>query len=189
MNAIKTEFPDVIIFEPEIYRDSRGYFFETFNYKKFSEIIGDFNIIQCNQSNSKYGVIRGLHFQKPPFTQAKLVTVIKGEVLDVIVDIRTDSSTFGKYFSVILSGSNKKMMYVPKGFAHGFITLTKTAIFQYFVDNNYSKEHESGIVFNDKDLNINWTMKKKLIVSDKDRQLKGFNDQTYFTTAEFQSNL
>lgn len=189
MNIITTEFPDVCIFEPDVYRDNRGYFFETYNLGKFTKIIGNFEIKQSNQSKSKCGVVRGLHFQKPPYTQAKIVEVIKGKVLDVIVDIRTDSPMFGKYYSTILSGSNKKILYVPRGFAHGFITLTKEAIFQYYVDNDYSPKHEAGIIYNDKDLNIDWLKKYKIIVSDKDKQLKQFNEQTFFTKAEYYENI
>jgi dTDP-4-dehydrorhamnose 3,5-epimerase len=189
MNIISTEFPDVKIIEPDVYRDNRGYFFETFNLGKFTEVIGGFEIKQSNQSKSKCGVIRGLHFQKPPYTQAKIVEVIKGKVLDVIVDIRTDSPMLGKYYSIVLSGTNKKILYVPRGFAHGFITLTKDAIFQYYVDNNYSPKHEAGIIYNDNDLNIDWIKKYKLIVSDKDKQLKQFNEQTFFTKAEYYENI
>ncbi len=180
--------PDVLIIEPELYRDNRGYFFETFNSKDFQEKAGEFKIIQANQSKSKHGVIRGLHYQKPPYTQAKLVRVIKGKVLDVIVDLRTDSLTFGEHFSILLDGTNKTELFIPKGFAHGFITLTKDAIFQYFVDAPYAKESESGIIFNDETLNIDWIMKRKLIVSDKDRALKKFDQNTYYTKEEFNQN-
>lgn len=185
MNIIATEFPDVYIIEPDIYRDNRGYFLETFNSKKFNQVISNFEIIQSNQSKSKLGVIRGLHFQKPPYTQAKLIEVIKGTVLDIIVDIRTDSPTFGKHYSIILSGINKKMLYIPKGFAHGFITLTKDAIFQYNVDNIYAPSYEAGIVYNDKTLNIDWQKKYKIIINDKDRSLKTFNEQKFYTKEEF----
>ena len=186
MNIIPTEFPDVYIIEPQVFSDDRGFFFEDFNLNKLKKTIGDFQIIQGNESKSKVGVIRGLHFQKPPFAQAKLVEVIKGEVLDVIVDLRTDSPTFGKYLSVILNDKNKKMLYIPKGFAHGFITLSKNAIFHYYVDSAYSPESESGIRYNDKILNINWR-KRYVIVNNKDQQLKGFDEQTYYTTKQFNS--
>lgn len=180
MNITPTEFPDVYTIEPQVFSDERGFFFEDFNLNKLKKTIGDFQIIQGNESKSKVGVIRGLHFQKPPFAQAKLVEVIKGEVLDVIVDLRTDSPTFGKYLSVILNDKNKKMLYIPKGFAHGFVTLSKNAIFHYYVDNFYSPESESGIIYNDNILNINWR-KRHVIVSNKDQQLKGFNEQIYYT--------
>lgn len=189
MSIIKVEeFPDVCIIEPTVYRDSRGYFFESFNMASFQKVVGDFNMVQGNESKSKQGVVRGLHYQKPPYTQAKLVEVIKGEVLDVIVDIRTDSPSFGKYYSIILSGTNKKHLYVPRGFAHGFITLTKDAIFQYFVDNHYSKESEGGIIYNDKDLDIDWIKQYKLIVSEKDKVLNKFNENTYFTKEQYLLN-
>ena len=185
MKIISTEFPDVYIFEPDVYRDTRGYFYEKFNSKKLKDTIEDFQIIQGNQSKSKRGVIRGLHFQKPPYAQAKIVEVTKGFVLDIIVDIRTDSPTFGQYLSIELSGTNKKILFVPRGFAHGFITLSNNALFQYYVDNYYSPNHEGGIKFDDTYLNIDWKLKKHLIVSEKDRKLSGFKEQSFFTKAEF----
>ena len=169
MNIKTTELPDVLIIESQVYRDSRGYFLETFNFENFQDAVGEFNIMQANQSKSKRGVIRGLHFQKPPFTQAKLVQVIKGDILDVIVDIRTDSPTFGQHMSIELNGTNKTKLYIPRGFAHGFITLSKDAIFSYYVDSLYAPSYESGIRFDDKTLNIDWKMKRNLIVNDKDR--------------------
>lgn len=187
MNIIETDFPDVYIIEPNVFRDERGYFFETFNSKSLQEVIGSFGVVQSNQSKSKCGVIRGLHYQKPPFTQAKLVQVIKGEVLDVIVDIRTDSPTFGQYLSVILNGTNKKQLFVPKGFAHGFITLSKDAIFQYYVDNEYAPNFDSGVVFDDKHLNINWEKSRK-IINQKDRKLKTFDENIFYTKAEYNYN-
>lgn len=189
MNILSTEFPDVYVFEPDVYRDTRGYFFETYNNKKFYDTIGNFQVIQGNQSKSKYGVIRGLHFQKPPYAQAKIVEVIKGQVLDIIVDIRTDSPTFGQYFSIVLTGANKKILYVPRGFAHGFITLSKDALFQYYVDNYYSPNHEGGIKFDDTLLNIDWKLKKRIIVSEKDRILKGFDEQIFFTKEQWNNSL
>jgi len=185
MNIKTTNLPDVLIIESEIYRDNRGYFTETFNFEKFQEVAGDFNIMQANQSKSKHGVIRGLHFQTPPFTQAKLVHVVKGEVLDIIVDIRTDSPTFGQHMSIILNGSNKTRLYVPKGFAHGFITLSKDAIFQYYVDGTYAPNFESGIRFDDKTLNIDWKLKRNIVLNDKDKNLKSFNEITFSTKAEY----
>ena len=188
MAITKIYIPDVLIIEPKLHRDSRGYFFETFNLKDFQEKAGEFKIVQANQSKSKCGVIRGLHYQNPPYSQAKLVRVIKGRVLDVIVDLRTDSPTFGQHFSTILDGINKMELFVPKGFAHGFITLTKDAIFQYFVDAPYMKESESGIIYNDETLSIDWIKKYMLIVSDKDRALKKFNQNIYHTKEEFNQN-
>jgi dTDP-4-dehydrorhamnose 3,5-epimerase len=193
MNTItRTDIEDVLIFEPAIYRDNRGYFFETFNSEEFQSIFKtfkleniNFKIYQVNQSKSKKGVIRGLHYQNPPFTQSKLIQVIKGNILDVIVDIRTDSPTFGQYYSIELNGTNKKQLFIPKGFAHGFITLSKDAIFQYYVDKPYAPHYDSGIRFDDKILNINWKLKRNLIVSDKDRGLKAFNEITFCTKAEY----
>jgi len=185
---LKPVFPGVKLISPTIYRDDRGYFFETYNTKKFEEKGIYFNIVQENQSKSKRGVIRGLHYQKPPYTQAKIVTVIKGEVLDVIVDIRTDSPTFGQYFSTILNGSLKHMLYVPRGFAHGFITLSKDAIFQYKIDNIYMPSHESGIIVDDVTLNIDWIMKRKLIVNEKDQKLPEFNATIFNTAIEYNQN-
>jgi dTDP-4-dehydrorhamnose 3,5-epimerase len=188
MNIRTTEFPDVYIIEPHIYRDERGYIFETFNLRNIKENIKNFNVIQENQSISKHGVIRGLHYQKPPFTQGKIVQVVKGEVLDIIVDIRTDSPTFSQHMSIILNGTNKLQLYVPRGFAHGFITLSKDAIFQYKIDNLYEPQYECGIRFDDKQLNIDWKMKHNLIVSKKDSILNVFNENTYYTKVEYNNN-
>lgn len=195
MNIIPTELSDVYIIEPHIYRDERGYFFETFNLDRLQSVTGTFNVVQSNQSKSKAGVIRGLHFQKPPFTQAKLVQVIKGAVLDVVVDIRTDSPTFSQYISVVLDGSDKKQLFIPRGFAHGFITLTKDALFQYIVDNSYAPNFESGIRFDDETLNIGWKKnntywlkRSGIFVNDKDKALPSFKDNTFNTKTEYNYN-
>lgn len=188
MHLRPTEIPDVFIIEPHIYRDERGYFFETYNIEKIKDNINAFNVVQENQSKSKRGVIRGLHYQKPPFTQGKIVGVVKGIVLDVIVDIRTDSPTFGQHISVMLDGTNKLQLYVPRGFAHGFITLSKDAIFQYKVDNVYAPNYDAGIRFDDKILNIDWKMKSKFIISQKDKSLPIFNQCEFFKTAEYNYN-
>jgi dTDP-4-dehydrorhamnose 3,5-epimerase len=188
MTIVKGELPDVYIAQPTVFRDSRGYFFESMNFEKIQEKTGMRDIIQINQSKSKKGVIRGLHFQKPPYTQTKLVQVIKGKVCDIIVDIRIDSPTFGQWTGMILDGTDKMQLFVPRGFAHGFITLTKDAIFQYVVDNVYAPEYDSGIRFDDKVLNIDWIMKYKLIVSDKDRALPIFNQHVFNTKAEYLQN-
>jgi len=188
MNTISTELPDVYIIEPHVHRDERGYFFETFNLEKLQEKIGAFNIVQSNQSKSKRGVIRGLHYQKPPFTQAKIVYVVKGSVLDVIVDIRTDSPTFGQSMSVLLDGTNKLRLYVPKGFAHGFITLSKDAILQYIVDSPYAPNYEAGIRFDDKTLKIDWKLRARMIVNQKDKLLSTFREGTFYTKAEYNYN-
>ncbi len=177
MNIIPVEIPDVYIIEPQIFKDSRGYFFETYNKKKLSNCIGEnYNFIQDNESKSSYGTIRGLHYQKPPFNQAKLVRVVDGEVLDVIVDIRKDSPTFGKHLSILLNDTNKKQLLIPRGFAHGFIVLSATAIFQYKVDNVYDSSSERGIVYSDKFLNIDWQLPQiDHILSDKDKKLNEFD--------------
>lgn len=185
MKIIPLELPDALIIKLDVYHDDRGYFTETFNFEKFREVIGEFNITQINQSKSKYGVIRALHYQEPPFTQAKLVRVVKGKVLDVIVDIRSDSPTFGQHASIILNSKNNTRLYVPKGFAHGFIALTKNVIFSYCVDAPYAPKHELGIKFDDETLNIDWKKNKKIIVSNKDRNLGLFKNIELFTKKEF----
>lgn len=168
----KTKIQEVVIIEPKIWKDDRGYFFESFRYELFEQEIGKISFIQENESFSTYGTLRGLHYQKPPFAQSKLVRVIQGKVLDVAVDIRKDSKTFGKYISVELSSENKKQFFIPRGFAHGFVVLSDTAIFQYKVDNYYNKESEGGIIWNDRTLNIDWEIEVDLIkISDKDKVL------------------
>jgi len=170
MNFIRTEISEVIIIEPKIYGDERGYFVETFRQDKLDEFLGyKIDFCQDNESKSKKGVLRGLHYQLHPFAQTKLVRVIKGKVLDVAVDIREGSPTFGKYISVILSGDNKKQLLIPRGFAHGFVVLEDETIFSYKVDNYYSPENDRGIFFNDIDLGIDWNLDKdELILSEKD---------------------
>jgi len=170
MKFIRTEIPEVIIIEPKIYGDERGYFVETFRQDKLDEFLGyKIDFCQDNESKSKKGVLRGLHYQLHPFAQTKLVRVIKGKVLDVAVDIREGSPTFGKYISVILSGDNKKQLLIPRGFAHGFVVLEDETIFSYKVDNYYSPENDRGIFFNDIDLGIDWNLDKdELILSEKD---------------------
>ncbi len=173
MNFIKTEIEGLTIIEPRVFGDSRGYFFESFNQKQFEENIGPINFVQDNESRSSYGVLRGLHFQKPPYNQAKLVRCIEGEVLDVAVDLRKDSPTYGKHVSVVLSDENKRQFFVPRGFAHGFVVLSKSAIFSYKVDNWYAPEHDSGIAWNDPQLNIDWKIPlESILLSAKDKELK-----------------
>jgi len=170
MPFVKTEFPDLVIFEPAVYKDNRGYFYESFNTKVFEKegIIRPF--VQDNQSFSAHGTLRGLHYQLEPYAQAKLVRVIHGEVLDVVVDLRTGSPTFKKAFSIILSGENNKQLYVPRGFAHGYAVLSKTALFFYKCDNFYSKENEGGIYFADPELKIDWKLNEKdILLSEKDK--------------------
>jgi len=171
MNLIKTEIEDVVIVEPKVFEDSRGYFVETYREDKLEEFLGyKINFCQDNESKSKKGVLRGLHYQLPPFAQTKLVRVIKGRVLDVAVDIRKESPTFGKHVSVELSGENKRQLLVPRGFAHGFVVLEDDTIFAYKVDNYYSPENDRGILFSDKDLGIDWILdESELLLSDKDR--------------------
>lgn len=170
MNAIETKLKGCFILEPRIFEDSRGYFFESFNQNIFNKLVGvDVNFIQDNESFSKKGTLRGLHFQKGKYAQAKLVRVIKGCVLDIAVDIRKDSVTFGDYVAIELSEDNKRQLYIPRGFAHGFIVLSDTAIFSYKCDNFYNKESEGGIIYNDESLKIDWKLnKEKLIISEKD---------------------
>ena len=177
MKFKKTKISDLIIIEPTVFGDARGYFFESYNQKKFEEIVSKTSFIQDNESKSTKGVLRGLHFQKPPFAQAKLVRCIEGRVVDVAVDIRKGSPTFGMHVSVELSSENKRQLFVPRGFAHGFAVLSETAIFAYKVDNIYAPEYDSGIKYNDKDLNINWSLAENEIqLSLKDNNLSFFKD-------------
>jgi len=167
MKFEKTKLNDAFIITPNVFGDDRGYFFEPFNKKSFEENVGDFNFLQDNQSLSSKGVLRGLHFQNPPYEQGKLVRVIKGSVADVIVDLRKESSTYGQSLKVILTESNFKMLWVPPGFAHGFETLEDNTIFSYKVTNYYNKESEGCIQWNDITLNIYWETKSP-IISEKD---------------------
>lgn len=176
MTITETELKDCFIIKPQVFDDGRGYFFESFHQKKFVEKTGfDVTFVQDNQSKSNRGVLRGLHFQKGEFAQAKLVRVIKGKALDVAVDIRPNSSTYGKVFSIILSGENNKQLFVPRGFAHGFSVLEDNTIFSYKCDNYYNKESESGIIYNDSVLNIDWMLENHEIqLSEKDKILPNF---------------
>lgn len=169
MEVIKTRIEGVVIIEPRIFKDDRGYFFESFSQREFEEKVCKTIFVQDNESKSSYGVLRGLHFQKPPFAQSKLVRVIKGAVLDVAVDIRKDSPTFGQYVSVELTGDNHKQFFIPRGFAHGFSVLSEEVIFQYKCDNFYSPQSEGAIAWNDPDLNIDWRIPaEEVILSEKD---------------------
>lgn len=171
-----SKLKDCFVIIPKVYEDNRGYFFESFNQEKFNTSTGlNINFIQDNESKSSKGVIRGLHFQKPPFTQAKLVRVITGKVLDVAVDLRPDSPTYGKHHSVVLSAENKKQFFVPRGFAHGYAVLSETAIFSYKIDNFYKPEYEGGIIWNDKTLGIDWLLEKNTELSERDKTLQAFN--------------
>jgi dTDP-4-dehydrorhamnose 3,5-epimerase len=176
MKFIETKISDLIIIEPKVFGDSRGYFFESYNQKKFEEVICKTSFVQENESKSSKGVIRGLHFQKPPYEQAKLVRCIEGEVLDVALDIRKNSKTYGKHVSVLLSGENKLQLFVPRGFAHGFLVLSNSATFAYKVDNIYAPDHDAGIRWNDKELNIQWGLEdSEVIISRKDAELPFFS--------------
>ena len=169
MKVLKTSIKGVVIIEPDLFKDSRGYFFESFNQKEFKEKVCETLFVQDNESKSCFGVLRGLHFQKPPFAQSKLVRVIKGAVLDVAVDIRKGSPTFGQYVSVELTGENHRQFFIPRGFAHGFSVLSEEVIFQYKCDNFYSPQSEGAIAWNDPDLNIDWRIPaEKVVLSEKD---------------------
>ena len=177
MKFIKTEISDVYIIEPSVFGDNRGYFLESFNLEKFEENVYPIKFVQDNESKSSKGVLRGLHFQKPPFAQAKLVRCIEGEVLDISVDIRKNSKTYGQHVAVLLSGENKRQLFVPRGFAHGFSVLSDTAVFAYKVDNTYAPESDSGIRYDDKELNIDWGLNKEEVqLSVKDKNLTLFKD-------------
>ena len=177
MQFTRTNISDVIIIEPKVHGDDRGYFVETFRADKLEEFLGyKINFCQDNESKSSKGVLRGLHYQLPPHAQTKLVRVIQGRVLDVAVDIRKNSATFGKYVAVELSAENKKQMLVPRGFAHGFVVLEDDTIFAYKVDNYYSPECDRGIAFDDESLNIDWILEKEeLKLSDKDTKQPKLN--------------
>lgn len=177
MKVIETGLKDCFVIEPQVFGDDRGYFFESFNELRFKQKTGiEVMFVQDNQSKSNRGVLRGLHFQQGEFAQAKLVRVIKGKVLDVAVDLRTDSRTYGKSFSVVLSGENKKQLFVPRGFAHGFSVLENDTIFFYKCDNYYNKESEGGIIYNDPTFNIDWMLdENEIILSDKDKVLPKFD--------------
>jgi dTDP-4-dehydrorhamnose 3,5-epimerase len=169
MNFIKCEIPDVFIIQPNVFEDDRGYFFESFTSKAFENLNINVNFVQDNQSLSQQGVLRGLHFQEPPHAQGKLVRVIKGAVLDVAVDIRKNSQTYGKYIAIELNEQNKTMLWIPVGFAHGFLTLKKDTIFFYKCTNYYNKPAENCILWNDPDLNINWKINNP-VLSPKDKE-------------------
>ena len=177
MKFIKTKISDVFIIEQSVFGDDRGYFLESFNLEKFEENMFPIKFVQDNESMSSRGVLRGLHFQKPPYAQAKLVRCIEGCVMDVAVDIRKGSPTYGKHVSVELSGENKKQLFVPRGFAHGFSVLSENAVFAYKVDNRYAPESDSGIRYDDKELNINWGLNEEDIqLSFKDKELESFKN-------------
>lgn len=177
MEIVKTEIEGVVIIEPRVFGDERGYFFESFSQREFEKLGINTVFVQDNESKSCYGVLRGLHFQMPPFAQAKLVRCVRGKVLDVAVDIRKGSPTYGKHVACELSEDNHRMFYIPHGFAHGFSVLSETAIFQYKCDNYYAPQSEGALQWNDKDLNINWLINEKdVILSEKDKHHPLFKD-------------
>ena len=175
MKINKTLIEDLLIIEPQLFKDDRGFFYESYNKKYLDEFISVV-FVQENESKSNKGVVRGLHFQIPPFEQNKLVKCINGNILDVTVDLRKNSKTYGKSFSIELSSENNKQLFVPKGFAHGFQVLSENAIVSYKVDNYYNPKSESGIIWNDKDLSIDWNLDLKPILSKKDLKLNSFKD-------------
>lgn len=189
MKVLKTDIEGVLIIEPDVFGDCRGYFMESFSQRKFSEQVADVTFVQDNESKSSYGVVRGLHFQKPPHTQSKLVRVVSGKVLDVAVDIRKGSPTFGKHVAVELSGDNHRQIFIPKGFAHGFAVLSDEAVFQYKCDAFYAPESEGAIAWDDPEIGIDWRIPEdKVILSAKDRNhsllkdadwLFDYNDDLY----------
>lgn len=173
MEVTKTFIEGLLVLQPKVFEDARGYFYEPYNKKLMASVGVTDDFVQDNQSLSQKGVVRGLHFQKPPFAQAKLVRVIQGAVLDVVVDIRKNSPTYGKHFGIELSAANKTMFYIPEGFAHGFVTLEDNTLFFYKCSNYYNKESEDCILWNDKDLGISWNISNP-VISEKDRNGKPF---------------
>lgn len=177
MNIIKTKIPGLLIIEPKLFVDERGYFFESYNQKAFSSAVGNITFVQDNESKSSYGVLRGLHFQFPPYAQSKLVRVIEGNVLDIAVDIRKNSPTYGQYVSVELTGESHRQLFIPKGFAHGFVVLSQQAVFQYKCDEFYHPEAEGAIAWNDPDLAIDWQIPvEDMILSERDKHHPLFKD-------------
>ena len=184
MNFSKTNIPDVIFYQPKVFNDERGYFFESFNQEVFEKHLGkSIHFCQDNEAKSTKGVLRGLHYQLPPFAQSKLVRVISGKVLDIAVDIRKDSATFGQYVAIELSEENKHQLFIPAGFAHGYVVLSNEAVFSYKVDNYYHKASERGIIFNDQTLQIDWKLaQNELIISEKDKIQPTFDQANLFET-------
>ena len=181
MKVIATPIPEVLVFEPEVFGDHRGYFFESFRQDIFEKYVGNIQFVQDNQSKSGFGVLRGLHFQRPPFTQAKLVQCLQGEVLDIAVDLRIGSPTYGKYVSVRLSEENHNQLYIPGGFAPGFAVLSDSAVFSYKCDNYYNPDADGGLIWNDPQINIDWILTPDEIkLSGKDKNLPLLEQITCF---------
>ncbi len=171
MQIERTAIEGVVILKPKVFTDKRGYFFESYSKRVFNEKVGNITFVQDNESMSTRGVLRGLHFQKAPYAQAKLVRVVQGEVLDVAVDIRRNSPTFGEHVAVKLSGENKRQLFIPRGFAHGYVVLSEEAIFQYKCDNYYMPEYEGGLLWNDPALKIDWLLAtEEIVLSEKDQR-------------------
>ena len=190
MEVIKTELEGVVILEPRLFKDDRGYFFESFSQREFDEKVRPVKFVQDNESKSVYGVLRGLHFQKPPFAQSKLVRVIQGAVLDVAVDIRVGSPTYGKHVAVGLTAENHRQLFIPRGFAHGFSVLTDEVVFQYKCDNFYAPQSEGAIAWNDPALGIDWRIPEaSVILSEKDKHhplLKDLPETFYYSEDLYQ---
>lgn len=190
MKIHKTEIPGVLIIEPKIFYDKRGYFFESYSQKEFDEKVAPIRFVQDNQSKSSFGVVRGLHFQKGQHSQSKLVRVIEGKVLDVAVDMRKGSPTFGKHVAIELDAESQKMFFIPRGFAHGFSVLSESAVFQYKCDNLYAPESEGAIAWNDGDLGIDWKVpEEQAVVSEKDRCNPTFKESEYFFDYNHETDL
>ncbi|EOS05256.1 dTDP-4-dehydrorhamnose 3,5-epimerase [Phocaeicola vulgatus] len=188
MKIIETAIEGVVIIEPRLFKDERGYFFESFSQREFEEKIRKISFVQDNESKSSYGVLRGLHFQKPPYAQSKLVRVIKGAVLDVAVDIRKGSPTFGKHVAVELTEENHLQLFIPRGFAHGFSILSQEVIFQYKCDNFYAPQSEGALAWDDSDLNINWRIPtNQIILSEKDKHHEKLKDASWLF--DYNTNL
>jgi len=187
MKYIVEKLSGVVTLVPDIYEDNRGYFFESFNPEEFEKHVGEFKVIQENESRSKSRVLRGLHYQLPPYNQAKLVRVTKGIVLDVIVDIRTDSPTYAEHMTFLLTDYDNIQLFVPRGFAHGFVAISKNVRFQYKVDNPYAPDFDSGLIYNDYDLAIDWEVQNP-IVSEKDKLLPRIKDVNHFKKEQWELN-
>lgn len=181
MNFIEQKIKGVWVIEPKVFNDARGYFFEAFKKDEFEKHVGKVDFVQDNESRSSYGVLRGLHYQKGEFSQAKLVRVIKGKVIDVAVDLRKSSETFGQYVAVELSEENKRQLFIPRGFAHGFLVLSEEAVFTYKVDNVYAPQADAGIIYNDPQIGIKWDIEAdKVLLSEKDCKLPKLADAVVF---------
>lgn len=181
VEVIETSIKGVVLLKPRVFEDARGYFFESFSQREFEEAVGKIDFVQDNESRSLYGVVRGLHYQLPPYAQAKLLRVVKGRVWDVAVDLRRDSVTFGQHVAVELSEENKLQLFIPRGFAHGFAVLSEETVFQYKCDNYYAPGFEGGICFDDVDLHIDWKIpREKMVLSPKDLKHPRFRESYCF---------